>query len=80
MRSGRVRHGPIRHRRCRRGVDILLQFSGNSGNQCIGLDDVSIELVRLAVPGPIPGAGLLSYIALGLLGLGSYGWKRLRAA
>jgi hypothetical protein len=33
-----------------------------------------------AAPGPIPGAGLLSYLALGLLGLGSYGWKRLRAA
>jgi hypothetical protein len=32
-----------------------------------------------AAPGPIPGAGLLSYLALGLFGLGSYGWKRLRA-
>jgi hypothetical protein len=31
-------------------------------------------------PGPIPGAGLLSYITLGLLGLGSLGWKRLRPA
>jgi hypothetical protein len=29
-------------------------------------------------PGPIPGAGFLSYVALGLLGLGSAGWKRLR--
>jgi hypothetical protein len=29
-------------------------------------------------PGPIPGAGLLSYLALGLLGLGSLGWKRFR--
>jgi hypothetical protein len=29
-------------------------------------------------PGPIPGAGLLSYIALALLGLGSAAWKRLR--
>jgi hypothetical protein len=33
-----------------------------------------------AAPGPIPGAGLLSYVALGLLGLGSMGWKRLRGA
>jgi hypothetical protein len=32
-----------------------------------------------ATPGPIPGSGFLSYIALGLLGLGSLGWKRLRA-
>jgi hypothetical protein len=29
-----------------------------------------------AAPGPIPGAGLLSYVALGFLGLGSEGWKR----
>jgi hypothetical protein len=28
--------------------------------------------------GPIPGAGLLSYLAPGLTGLGSMGWKRLR--
>jgi hypothetical protein len=40
--------------------------------------DVSVQAV--AAPGPIPGAGLLSYIALGLIGLGSYGWKRLRPA
>jgi hypothetical protein len=32
-----------------------------------------------AAPGPIPGAGLLSCLALGLFGLGSTGWKRLRA-
>jgi hypothetical protein len=28
--------------------------------------------------GPIPGAGLLSYIALGLLGVESAAWKRLQ--
>jgi uncharacterized membrane protein len=28
-------------------------------------------------PGPIPGTGLLSYIAFGILGFGSIGWKRL---
>jgi probable HAF family extracellular repeat protein len=33
-----------------------------------------------AAPGPVPGSGLLSFFAIGLLGLGSYGWKRLRAA
>jgi hypothetical protein len=31
-----------------------------------------------ASPGPIPGAGLLSYIALGAIGLGCAGWKKLR--
>jgi hypothetical protein len=31
-----------------------------------------------AAPGTIPGAGLLSYIALGILRLGSMGWKGLR--
>jgi hypothetical protein len=31
-----------------------------------------------ASPGPIPGAGFLSYVALGLLGVGSAGWKRWR--
>jgi hypothetical protein len=30
-----------------------------------------------AAPGPIPGAGLLSYPTLGVLGLISAGWKRL---
>jgi hypothetical protein len=40
--------------------------------------DVSVAAV--AAPGPIPGTGLLSYLALGFLGLGSLGWKRLQAA
>jgi hypothetical protein len=29
-------------------------------------------------PGPIPGAGVLSYVAIGLVGLGATGLKRLR--
>jgi hypothetical protein len=29
-------------------------------------------------PGPIPGAGLLSYVALGLVGLGVASWKKWR--
>jgi hypothetical protein len=29
-------------------------------------------------PGPIPGAGMLSYVAIGLVGLGTAGWKRWR--
>jgi hypothetical protein len=29
-------------------------------------------------PGPIPGAGLLSFVAVGLVGLGTAGLKRLR--
>jgi hypothetical protein len=33
------------------------------------------EFAFQAAPGPIPGSGLLSYIALGLLGLGSMAWK-----
>jgi hypothetical protein len=37
-----------------------------------------IASVAVAAPGPTPGAGLLSYIALGLLGLGSAGWKKWR--
>ena len=29
-------------------------------------------------PGPIPGAGLLSYLAIGAVGAGTAAWKRLR--
>jgi MYXO-CTERM domain-containing protein len=34
----------------------------------------------VAVPssGPLPGSGMLSYAALGLVGLGAAGWKRWR--
>jgi hypothetical protein len=35
-------------------------------------------IATLPAPGPIPGAGLLSYLALAILGLGSIRWKRLR--
>jgi hypothetical protein len=38
------------------------------------------NLVISAAPSPTPGAGLLSYVALGFLGLGSVGWRRLRAS
>ena len=41
-------------------------------------DTLIAELSVNAAPGPIPGAGLLSYLALGTFGLGSAGWKRLR--
>jgi hypothetical protein len=38
------------------------------------------DLTLNPAPGPIPGVGLLSYLGIGLIGLGSYGWKRLRQA
>jgi hypothetical protein len=46
---------------------------GGNPNDRINIADVSVT----PAPGPIPGAGLLSYVAVGLLGLGSIGWKRL---
>jgi hypothetical protein len=48
----------------------------NLGIDAWGIDDVSFNAV--AAPGPIPGSGLLCYIALAILGLGSAGWKRRR--
>jgi hypothetical protein len=54
------------------GVEEL-DFTGGSG---FYVNDIQVNEVS-AAPGPIPGAGLLSYIALGLLGVGSVGWKRL---
>jgi hypothetical protein len=34
--------------------------------------------VGCPAPGPIPGAGLLSYIAIGAVGAGTAAWKQLR--
>jgi hypothetical protein len=49
-------------------------FNGTDGSLYSGVFSVD------AAPGPIPGAGLLSYITLSLLGLGSVGWKRVPAS
>jgi hypothetical protein len=54
----------------------IYSFFAASTDSILGRGDISVS----AAPGPIPGAGLLSYVAIGLLGLGSIGWKRLRAA
>jgi hypothetical protein len=62
----------------------ILAFTGNAGTNTLtfsfrddpdflGLTQIEVS----AAPGPIPGAGLLSYLALGLLGVGSAGWKKL---
>jgi hypothetical protein len=63
----------------------MLSFTGVSGNLTFTDPGPSDQIGNLldnvvvnAAPGPIPGAGLLSYIALGLFGFGSMGWKRLR--
>ena len=53
-----------------------LDFTGGSG---FYVNDIQVNEVN-AAPGPIPGAGLLSYIALGLFGVGSVGWRWLRFA
>jgi hypothetical protein len=64
-------------------ADLLkLQFTDTptvNGTQSTTLGAVNLTTADPA-PGPIPGAGFLSYIALGLLGLGSFGWKRLGKA
>jgi hypothetical protein len=52
-------------------------FMPNGGPQ-IDSTGANNAFNAVAAPGPIPGAGFLSYIALGLLSLGSMGWKRLR--
>jgi hypothetical protein len=48
------------------------------GQNLWGLAGVTFTLAPDPAPGPIPGAGLLSYIAIGILGLGSVDWQRLR--
>jgi hypothetical protein len=53
------------------GVNASGQIVGDIGGNSGGF-------VFNPAPGPIPGTGPLSYISLGLLGLGSVGWKRLR--
>jgi hypothetical protein len=60
-------------------LDISVMPLANSNGVQAGNGKVEISFVS-AAPGPIPGAGLLSYLTLGLLGLGSYGWKRLRVS
>jgi hypothetical protein len=52
-------------------------FIGGVGVDGSNLGDPGTWTLQ-AAPGPIPGAGLLSYLALGLLSLGSVEWKRFR--
>jgi hypothetical protein len=55
---------------------LSYSFVGHGGG---GAGELSATYTNVsAAPGPIPGAGLLSYIALAMLGLGSAGWKRWR--
>jgi hypothetical protein len=58
----------------------VVVIAPGSGNTAAGLPESGVTEIASAVaaPGPIPGAGLLSYVALGLLGLGSAGWNRWR--
>jgi hypothetical protein len=53
--------------------------TGGNGADLIVYGGAGVPTIA-AAPGPIPGAGLLSYIAIGLLCLGTAGWRRLRAA
>lgn len=48
----------------------------DTGNYSFHVDDVTLS----RVPGPVPGAGLLSYFALGLAGFGLQGRKLLAKA
>jgi hypothetical protein len=56
------------------GTQWLENVNGDHSDLTFALYDNQLQ----PAPGPIPGAGLLSYIALGLLGVGSAAWKRLQ--
>jgi hypothetical protein len=49
-------------------------FYVDSPDSILGRGEIQVS----AAPGPIPGVGLPSYLTIGLLGLGSMGWNRLR--
>jgi hypothetical protein len=55
-----------------------MSFSATQTVLDTGTTAFSASFTYAAAPGPIPGAGLLSYLALGIIGLGSMGLKRLR--
>jgi hypothetical protein len=60
-------------------IEVQFELLAHGSEEDRSHPDVTISRVSLvAAPGPIPGAGLFSYVALGLIGLGSMGWKRFR--
>jgi hypothetical protein len=58
-------------------VGLYDNQSGSGGSGAVQSFS-NFSVTGLAAPGPIPGAGPLSYLALGILGVGSAAWKRLR--